>query len=478
MKQRKNNASKPFSAVSSWGLVLSLLLLLPSCATYHAKHVKFHRLFSADRLVEADAILAQDRRAEHGKNKLLYYFDKGLVAHLLGKYEESNHFFEQAYLTHANLLTKPVEEALVFLINPNVVDYKGEDHEVILLHYYKALNFLQSGQYESALVECRRMNIKLNQLSDKNSSAGQYRRDAFVHTFMGLVYQANHDYNNAFIAYRNAVEIYQEDYRLLFSMKIPTQLKKDLIYTAYKIGLYEQVDHYKELFKLSYDPAQQTTDSEVVFLWNNGLGPVKREWSINFVLVPGAGGMVYFHNEDLGLSFPFPLPADNDKQDMLSDLKLVRVAFPEYQERRLIYEQAFVTTKDGYRQSLELLENVNAVAFQVLKQRMVAELSKTLLRVALKKAAEYQLRKQNELLGAVLGGVNFITEKADTRNWQTLPHSICYTRVCLPQGEHQIHFRALSPNHPQSSQNKSFWLKLEQGETIFRVINSPHNDLY
>lgn len=460
-------------------LVLSsLLFLLQACVTYHAKHAKFHRLFLDNKLAEADTLLAQDRRAERSKNKLLYFFDKGLVAHLLGKYEESNYFLEQAYLTHANLLTKPVEEALVFLINPTVVDYKGEDHEVILLHYYKALNFLQLGQYEAALVECRRMNIKLNQLSSKYSSAGQYRRDAFIHTFMGLVYQANRDYNNAFIAYRNAVEIYQEDYQPLFGIKVPTQLKKDLIYAAYKTGLYEQVVHYKELFELSYDPAQQTNESEVVVLWNNGLGPVKREWSINFVLIPGAGGVVHFHNEALGLSFPFPLPADNNEQGMLSDLKFIRVAFPEYQERPLIYEQAFVTTNEGHQQPLELLEDVNAVAFQVLKQRMVSELSKTLLRVALKKAAEYQLRKQNELLGAVLGGVNFLTEKADTRNWQTLPHSICYTRLHLSEGEHPIHFRAFSQYEPQSSQNKTFWLRLGEGETTFRIINSPQNDLY
>ena len=367
-----------------------------------------------------------------------------------------------------------MDEALVFLINATVTDYKGEAHEVPLLHYYKALNFLQLGQYDAALVECRRLNIKLNQLSDKYSRIDDYRRDAFMHTFMGLVYQANYDYNNAFIAYRNAVEIYQEDYQPLFGLKVPEQLKRDLIYTAYKTGLYEQVDKYRQVFKLSYDPAKEAVGSDVVFLWNNGLGPVKDEWSINFVLVKGKSGVIFFKNEALGLVFPFPLPADNEKQDALSSLKFVRVAFPEYQARPLLYDQATITMAHGGQQTLELLEDINAIAFRVLRQRMVSELSQSLLRVALKQAAEYQVRKQNALLGAVLGGVNFLTEKADTRNWQTLPHSIYYTRVRLPEGTHLIHFHASSRQYPWASEHKEICLRLRKGQTAFQVVNAPY----
>lgn len=461
-------------SVNSRLWLILLLLLLQTCVTYRAKHAKFHRLFLASKLEEADGVLAQDKRAPQSKNRLLYHFNRGLVAHLRGQYEESNYFFEQAYLTYENLLTKPVDEALVFLINPTVTDYKGEAHEVPLLHYYKALNFLQLGQYDAALVECRRLNIKLNQLSDKYSSIDAYRRDAFMHTFMGLVYQANHDYNNAFIAYRNAVEVYQEDYQHLFGLKVPEQLKRDLIYTAYKTGLYEQVAQYRQLFKLSYDPAKEAVSSDVVLFWNNGLGPVKDEWSINFVLVKGPNGVIFFKNEALGLVFPFPLSDDGEEEELLSKLQFVRVAFPAYKERPLMYDQAVVTTDQSGQQRLELLEDINAISFRVLKQRMVAELSKALLRVALKQASAYQVRKQNALLGAVLGGVNFLTEKADTRNWQTLPHSIYYTRVCLPEGTHAIHFNASSRQYPWARQHQEIVLKLQQGQTAFQVVNAPY----
>ena len=73
---------------------------------------------------------------------------------------------------------------------------------------------------------------------------------------------------------------------------------------------------------------------ELVFFWHNGMGPVKDEWSINFFIVKGQGGIVMFVNEELGLSFPFPLPPMGQSSGGLGDLKFVRVAFPKYLERK------------------------------------------------------------------------------------------------------------------------------------------------
>ncbi len=447
--------------------------MLQAChVTYYQKDAKFHKLFLSSKLEEAEALLAKDKRAERRKTRLLYYLNRGVVAHLMQRYEVSNYFFEQAHLTYENFSTKPLDEVLAFVINPTLVDYRGEDHEVLLLHYYKALNFLQLEQKESALVECRRLNIKLHQLSDKYGSTAKYRRDAFIHTLMGLVYQANHEYNNAFIAYRNATEIYQEDYKHLFGLDVPEQLKKDLIYTAYQTGLHDQVDKYKQIFKLNYDPAEETMLGDVVFLWNNGLGPVKDEWSINFVLAHGAGGVVTFSNEELGLFFPFPMPTNHERAS-ITDLKFVRVAFPKYRERRLVYDKACILTSDGKQQVLEVLENVNSISFQVLRQRMVLELSKALLRVALKKTTEYQVGKQSALLGTIVGGINFFTERADTRNWQTIPHSIYYTRLRLPEGRHQVVFKAVARDLPYATaQHQEVCFKLHKNQTVFQVVHS------
>lgn len=456
-----------------WVLV-GLLTLSQAChVTHYQRHAKFHALLLAGAFKEADALLSKKKHTRQRKARLLYYLNKGTLTHLMQQYEASNYFFEQAYLTCENFSVKPLDSTLAFIINPTVVDYRGEDHEVLLLHYYKTLNFLQLGQKESALVECRRLNIKLNQLSDQYGSNKKYSRDAFIHTLMGLVYQANHEYNNAFIAYRNAVEIYQEDYAHLFGLEAPEQLKKDLIYTAYKTGLYEQADRYKQAFKLTYDPAEEVVCGDVVFLWNNGLGPVKDEWNINFALLHGADRVVTFRSEALGLLFTFPLLTD-DESASLADLTLIRVALPKYRERPLVYDKAVIYTPDGQQQALEVLEDVNSIAFQVLRQRMTSELSKSLLRIAIKKAVEYKIKKKNKLLGKIVEGIGFATEKADTKNWQTIPHSIYYTRLRLHEGAHRITFKAFSEKVPHTTtQHQQFLFELQKNQTVFQIAHSP-----
>ena len=415
-------------------------LLLSACGSYYSRHLTFHKLFINGDIKEADETLARKKRMARGRARLLYYMNRGVTHHLLQEYEESNEFFETAYRIHEDFVSNPISDALSFLINPTITNYEGEDHEVLLINYYKALNYLHLGNLSAALVECRRLNIQINQLSDRYNSPSKYSRDAFIHLLMGVIYQANHEYNDAFIAYRNAVEIYQTDYKNLFGLDVPLQLQKDLIYTAHQLRFYDQVDHYKKTFQLDYNPAHEPTGGDIVCLWNNGLGPYKDQWSVNFVLVKGAGGMVTFVNEELGLFFPFPLPSDGQSNG-LSDLHMLRLAFPRYIERPPIYESATIQVNKSTTHTFEEIENINAIAFKVLHERMVWEFSKSLLRVALKKVAEIQLRKQNEILGTLLGVVNFATEQADTRNWQTLPHSIYYMRLRLPPGQHTLTFK-------------------------------------
>lgn len=452
-------------------LLLNLLLcmLAISCGTYYTKLSKFHQLFLNEKISEADHLLAKDKRSARGRGRLLYYLNRGVTHHLMQQYKESNEFFEQAYFIYQDFTSKPIDEALSFLINPSVKEYRGEEHEILLIHYYKALNYLQLHNLSAALVECRRLNIQLNQLSDKYNSPNTYRRDAFIHVLMGLIYQANHEYNNAFIAYRNAVEIYQEDYKKLFGLKIPLQLKKDLIYTAYKMGFDDQVSYYKNQFQLAYNPEDEPSTGDIICLWNNGLGPIKHESILNFILIKGAGGIVNFVNEELGLIFPFPI--DSDTEEGLGNLHLLRVAFPQYIERPLLYEKGTIKVGNNIY-DLEQLEDINAISFKVLNERMIWEFSKTLLRVALKKLAEHQLRKQNEILGTLLGVVNFATERADTRNWQTIPHSIYYSRLRLPEGTHQISFRRSSTKLRVNGQTHTISLKVHANQTIFYPIHT------
>lgn len=458
---------------------LSLTFLCFSCASYYQMNLKFNKFFEAGELERAEKVLEGSKKAPESKAKLLYYLNRGMISSLQGQYTESNDFLEEAYLLGEDLRNNYWNTATSLLINPNLTYYTGEDHELLLIHYYKALNFLKMGNTESALVECRRLNIKLQKLSDQYKTnvlgkKGKYTRDAFIHNLMGIIYDADQDYNNAFIAYRNAVDIYTEDYQPLFGMAPPRQLQEDLLRTAHLMGFENELSRYEKQFGFEYQH-QDSRGGELVFFWNNGLGPVKDEWSINFALVRGRGGIVNFNNDALGLSFPFKLEDEKDyERKNLNQVEFIRVAFPKYVERPMAFKQAYLSYGQE-KFALEQAENISEIAFQSLQQRMLKEFGVSLLRVALKKATEYSVRKENEDLGAVIGLVNAITEKADTRNWQTIPHSIYYSRASLPAGQQSVSLH-LQGNPQGRSRVHDFTIDIHKGRTTFQTFHSLDTD--
>jgi len=413
-----------------------LIILLTSCRSYYAKNIKFNEHFRKAEFQKAEEILDKDKKASKSHAKLIYYLNRGMVAHALGKYAESNNYFEQAYILGEDYHKNTANEALALLTNPMASEYKGENFELLFIHYFKALNFVFMNNFNDALVEARRINVKLNELSDLHTKNNRYKNDAFSNYLMGMLFEASKEYNNAFIAYRNAYNYYVDDYSKLFGFSAPQTIKTDIIRTAQLTGFNDQVKHYEKEFNLKYENTESDL-CDVVFLWNNGLSPVKEEWSINFVVVQGTDGMVTFVNEEYGLSFPF-YAGGKESTGSLGDLKILRVAFPKYVERIPLYNTAVLKTNDK-QYSLELAQNINAIAFKSLEDRMLREFSNALMRIALKKAAELALRKQNQDAGAALGILNAITEKADTRNWQTLPHSVYITRLKLPEGTNNLY---------------------------------------
>ncbi len=441
------------------------LFISSGCATYYQKNLAFQEAFTNGDIEKAEKLLDKNKKAAKDKNRLLYFLQKGTVAQLLNQLEESNKHFEEAYIFTEDVGKNYMLEAASFLSNPNVTTYLGEDHERVLLHYFKVVNYLQLGLYSEALVECRRINIKLNALNDKyKDRKNRYKEDAFAHNLMGIAYEASGDVNNAFIAYRNAYNTYVDDYSQNFGVGAPEQLKEDLLRTAYLNGFDEEVRQYEKKFNRTYTHRPKT-GGELLFFWHNGLGPVKDEFSINFAVVKGQGGTVIFENKEYGLSFPFPLPPSRQGSGGLGDLKIVRVAFPKYIERKPLFNKAELNIR-GKTYPVEQAENINSIAFKTLEDRMLRELGSALLRLATKQLAEYEVRKQNQDVGALLSIVNAITEKADTRNWQTLPHDIGYARVPLQVGTNTVKLKTISTNRGNVKE-ASFDFEGVEGKTEF-----------
>ncbi len=461
---------QPTSRTMQFALLV-LLLAMVGCATYYQKTEQFHQYVRQGKFQQADQLLQNDDRGNNGKNALLNYLNHGYVTWAQNQYDRSNFYFGKAEILIEDYINNLGLEVLTYLSNPTIKPYKPEDFETVMVNYFMALNFIKQEKYSEAIVECKRINIKLNALNDKYPDhKNKYQRDAFAHMLMGMFYEANDDYNNAFIAYRNALEVYETDYKEQFNMNVPGQLKQDILRTAHLTGFQDEVQYYKSKFNIQYNYTKKPF-GEVILLWMNGFGPVKGENSINFAKVPNSrDGYITLVNQEYGLSYPLYIgDKDDDEQDALKDLRFFRVAFPKYIERKPVYANAHAVA-NGNTYPLQMVQNINDIAFKSLNDRMVREMAQAIGRLATKKALEALADEQDENLGTLINIVNTITEKADTRNWQTLPYSISYVRIPLKKGENCITLETFTQNG--SKQTQEFRFMGKKGKIYFHPYHS------
>lgn len=450
-----------------WGLLfLAFASLLAGCATYYQQSSAFQTNLQKGNLFEAQKILLKQEKEANGKNRFLYWCNRGWVEYIVGNYEESIRYFNQADLYIEDLTKNYGTEALALVTNPGVKPYVPEDPEKVMVNYYKALAFMQLGKFEEALVEARRIPQKLYELNDKyKNRKNRYSDDAFAHILTGLIYDAAGDVNNAFIAYRNAVRVYDSIITPQFAISIPEQLKYDVLRTAWLTGFQEEVLFYEKKFGLQYQH-QSLQGGYVILFWENGLGPVKDEWSIMFTKVDGSGGWVTLVNDELGMHFPVYLGNyDSKSRGAFSDLSVFRVAFPKYMVRWPIFFSALVTDSSGSNSwPLYKAEDLNAILLKTLEDRMWREMATGIARLASKKALEAAVREGDKNIGALVGIINAATEKADTRNWQTLPAEIHYTRMSLPPGKHHIKLKLIGDRR---NQEIDIPVEVRKGKTTF-----------
>ncbi|AWH85591.1 hypothetical protein HYN59_10935 [Flavobacterium album] len=449
-----------------------LLLAFQSCGTYNSKTSDIENDLVNGNFDGAIANIDKNKFLLKDRNKLLYLMEKGKLEHLKGNYEASNNLLEQAYILIDDRIKTNVGQAIAGkFTNPMAEPYKGEDFEKVTIHYYKALNYFQLGMPDEALVEAKRINIKLLEFNEKyTENKNKYTEDAFSQILQGILYESTGDINNAFIAYRNAEEIYNKDGGRFFGVPMPEQLKKDLIRTSAQLGFIEENREYRNKFNIDPDPAPAKKETgkgkgkkeaatqpvpvktpaptgEAIVFWENGLGPAKDQ-----IVITASGGSGVFYGTymdgDQLEQILIPIPPGADIGNVNA------IAIPKYRKRENYYGKAAIIV-DNKEQPFELSQDFYPIAKQCLKDRMLRETINLVIRFASKKAGSALLGAiAKEAFGSDAGDLTKLgadvagaaTEKADTRNWQSLPATISYARVPLKEGENKFLLRKYGPD--------------------------------
>src|SRR3989344_3162319 len=149
------------------GLFLFSLSII-SCATYQGKVAESRQHLSNGQYQAALEYLEPLANKDNG-DQLVYLLDYSVALQMAGKVKESSKVLEKAdRLAEFQDYTSVSREAGSLLLNQEMVQYKGDSFEKIYINAYAALNYLELGQLDEALVETRRMNEKYNKINHED----------------------------------------------------------------------------------------------------------------------------------------------------------------------------------------------------------------------------------------------------------------------------------------------------------------------
>jgi hypothetical protein len=466
-------------------ILLASLISLSACAPITTHYALVEQRLATHDGMGADAAIEKQEGGYGRNNRILYLLDRGMTLSLAGQFEKSNQLLDQAATTADTLYTDSITRSGASLLtNDNILPYAGEDFERVMIHLISALNYAQQGQLSEALVECRRVDTKLNSINDQyKDKKNGYKEDAFARYLSGILYEAQGDsegINNAFIAYRKSFEIYS-DWTTAYGTPIPPMIGADLLRTTDALGLREEYEVYKKQFpKAAWTKiSNQTKQGELIIVSFNGKSPRKENHFFDIVLDKNILNAVV-------LTSIWQSHAGSGNIPISTIGQLVRIALPKYIPQKSIvgHVSVGITGHPSLSSQSVLMEDITAIAEQNLEDRINRVRIKAITRAAIKSLAVQRASKKAEeqigglgglLLGKVAEAAAATSEIADLRSWRTLPDEIHLTRMVVPPGTYQVESQftsrqgeiTIDSTPPQQ-------VSVKAGEKQFIVIRTIH----
>ncbi len=384
-----------------------------------------------------------------GRDQLLYMMEAGLMLHAGGDYQKSTKVFTEAANLVERIARSISKDAAALVLNESMTNYRGEDHERVLIHMYLGLGRMLTNKNEEARVDFKKVNDILRSLVQigrgaemQNKMAKYLTAIAFENTGDG----ENDDGDREF-AYVEYKQIRQLDGGLPI-------VYQDLQRMAKHFG--DNVNEYR-----GYNPNFLNTvpkdGGELVVVFESGKGPIKVSRGPLMSERSMANGINVAINSLRGAQ------AASAAAVMVA-LNKAENPIPKFakRENRVSHLEIVVNGRNLGR--TYMLENVEDTAVKNLEDQyagMVGKVAAGIVTkaavsiaagIAAQKAAEQsqQLKAFSGIIGAVAGagtGAALISQiKPDLRCWHTLPANFQLGRVFLPEGEHDLTINLIGRN--------------------------------
>jgi hypothetical protein len=421
-------------------LLLFAVLTAGGCATHSQSLEKVRESLLAGR---TEAAYREFARKKEKSDDLLYLLERGYLAHEAGQYDSSNIAFDAAELRAEELYTKSISgEVAALITSDNILPYRGYPHELVMIHYYRAFNYLMLGQRDGALVEARKANQRLVVLQDAKEGKATYKNDAFMQYFTAMLYEAEGEHNDAVVAYRDAHRGY-ETYAELYGTAAPPSLLADFYAALFRVGAADEAGTLLERYpSLQKESDLRMRANAVVFI-ETGFTPYLDAVDITIPVL-----------EETDSEYRDCKGCENDYADVLvsryhhniyswrrRDLALDHVlhfSFPMMVNFPTEAYTVAVACATGHALAPVTVEPLDAIAKRSFDERIPKILVKTVARALIKEFARVQAKKEDKALGALVNIFNVATERADTRSCLFFPKTIWMAQLELPPGKHDL----------------------------------------
>lgn len=373
---------------SSVLVALLLPVSLAGCASYQVKTEAFRRDLRDHEPEKAAKALAKKAQKD-GNDQVVYLFEYGTALQMAKDYKTSNKAFLKAEdLTEIKDYYSLSRISGSILLNEGMVQYKGEDYEKVLINAMLGINYLMMNNLDDALVEMRKLNEKLYKY--RFEAKRNYEQNPFAFYLSAMIWEDSGNWDNAYIDYKRVYKL---------APKIP-YLREDLIRAAKYDGRSGDLHKWQKKFPHVKIPDLRKT-GEVVLIYQQGWAPKKLP-NPQFTRVPTL----------------YPI-------------------FSETQKARL-------SVQGGPVESTEKIFSVDDIAVKTLRDKYAGLIAKRLAGIAAKAVVADQIRQKNKALGELAWiGMN-LADRADLRQWSSLPSSFQVARVRLKPGHYKIKITGLN----------------------------------
>ena len=367
---------------------LSLLILfISSCATHQSRLSSVRHnltLGQCDSSIKALQEMAQ----KEGKDQLLFLMEFGAALQICGEYKKSNDVLLQAHKLSEELDYISVSKVTgATLLNEEMIQYKGDIFERIFINAMAALNFLELGQLDEAMVEVRRINEKYNKFSAEDKK--YFELNSFAQYLSGLIYELNKKYDDACISYQKAYKL-DKTFR---------EVGIDALSSCWRAKRSDEFERLRADISPSEDDMKyikRKSNNEKVIIFLQGLGPSKApriEDHLYAQLVPS-----------------------------LSSTKKMRAVYTNVKNT-----DVSINSQPVYSVTKAAIDTLESEYSSLAARRLGARIAKEVV--------ADQVRQKDKTLGNIAWLVMVASERADLRNWSLLPESIQTLRINPKRGE-------------------------------------------